>query len=301
MVQPDFDDLAKIHGAVNYKAEASFALNILAENEYLANVAMGNQDSLKRAIINVAAIGLTLNPISKLAYLVPRDKKVCLDISYLGYVKLATESGALKWAVADVVCKNDEYVYMGAGKEPRHKFDPFGDRGEVVGAYCLAKTRDDEFIVTPMSKAEIYAIRDKSSSYKSGSFSPWKSDENEMMKKTVIRRASKSWPSAGPKERFEKALDIANDIELVDSSDNSKLLDPALSIAISDARDHALATILELLHQTGREESKLIQHLSRSMKREIKKIEDLTDIEMDQTIAFLNQIVEKERKNENTF
>ena len=72
--QPAFDELAKIHGAVNYKREASFALQALTDNDYLASLAMGNQDSLKRAVINVAAIGLSLSPVHKLAYLVPRKK-----------------------------------------------------------------------------------------------------------------------------------------------------------------------------------------------------------------------------------
>jgi recombination protein RecT len=37
----------------------------------------------------VAAIGITLNPASKLAYLVPRDGMVCLDISYMGLLHRA--------------------------------------------------------------------------------------------------------------------------------------------------------------------------------------------------------------------
>ena len=153
----DFNKLARIHNAVNFQAEASFALAILNNNPFLMTTAIEDQDSFKRAIIDVAAIGLSLNPTMGLAYLVPRKKKVILDISYKGWLKLGTESQAIKWAKADVVRENDIYEYVGVNKEPIHRFNPFASlesRGEVVGGYCLAKTHDGEFILTQMMQLE---------------------------------------------------------------------------------------------------------------------------------------------------
>lgn len=121
----NFTELAKIHGVVNFKEEASFAMEILSNNSYLMNTAVADQDSFKRAIINVASIGLSLNPIKKLAYLIPRGKKVVLDVSYRGLTQLAVEAGAIKWASADVVCANDTYEFQGMNREPVHKYNPF--------------------------------------------------------------------------------------------------------------------------------------------------------------------------------
>nr|WP_235428547.1 hypothetical protein [Enterobacter hormaechei] len=52
--------------------ESQFAIQLFQNNDYLAKVAFQNQTSTQNAIINVAAIGISLNPAQKLAYLVPR-------------------------------------------------------------------------------------------------------------------------------------------------------------------------------------------------------------------------------------
>jgi recombination protein RecT len=289
-IQPQFDELAKIHNAVNYKKESSFALQILGDSEYLANIAMGNPDSLKKAIINVAAVGLSLSPVTKLAYLVPRKKSICLDISYRGYIQLATESGAIKWAAAEVVREKDEYIFQGVNREPIHRFNPFSDRGNLVGCYCLAKTHDGEFILTQMSGDEVLSIRDRSESWKAyvkdaGKLCPWVTDETEMVKKTVIRRAHKNWPMGDTRARLDQAIDVSNEVDPID-------LNPIQIQAPKDAREESLDYIRTLLVKIERSEDKYITHLTRVNKREIKKLEDLTDIEVSQAIAMLNQLLD---------
>lgn len=293
MAEPDFNQLARIHGAVNFARESSFALQALQNNSYLAQVAMGDQDSFKRAIINVAAIGLSLSPVFKLAYLVPRGKKVCLDISYRGFVQLATDIGAIKWAMAEVVCAQDTFEQGGFGQAPTHKFNPFSDRGEPVGAYCVAKTHDGEFLTTIMSAEEIISIRDRSESFKSGS-GPWFTDRNEMIKKTVIRRAYKLWPMTDSRQRFDQAVDVSSDADPIDMNAAPSLP----SASQMDARSVGLAEIRQLLGVLGRTEEKYIEHLTRSSRREIKKLDDLTDLEMSQAIIFLKSFAEAQMKKE---
>lgn len=293
-VRPDFEALAKIHGAVNYAKEASFALQILNDNSFLADVAMKNQDSLKMAVLNVAAVGLSLSPVEKLAYLVPRKGKVCLDISYVGYIKLATDGGSIKWATAEIVMSKDEFVFQGANREPIHKFNPFGDRGEIVGGYCLAKTHDGEFILSHMTGGEILSIRDRSEAYiaKKG---PWMTDENEMIKKTLIRRGQKLWPKSNTRDRLAKAIDVSleDDPVLINATPepivNSKELDEVETI-----RKHLVAL--------SRDETAYIAHLCRTNNREIKKLTDLTALERSQAVIMLEEIIkivnEKKVKNE---
>lgn len=296
IVQPDFDQLASIHGAVNYKVEASYALQILQDNDFLASVAMSDQDSFKRAIINVAAIGLTLSPVEKLAYLVPRDKKVRLDISYMGYIKLATDIGAIKWASAEIVREKDVYEFQGVNREPVHKFNPFKDRGEIVGGYCLAKTHDGEFILSQMSGEEILSIRDRSQSWKShikdGKQTPWKSDENEMIKKTLIKRAWKSWPRTDTRNRLEQAIDVTNQADPIDFTaiEDAKPVD--------DQRTKDFELIRSHLVTLNRTEEKYIEHLCLVNNREIKQLTDLTDLEISQAMIMLNQLVENKLKKD---
>src|SRR5690606_21046286 len=95
--ETDFEKLARLHGALNWEQEASYAIQALQDNDYLMTQATSNPASLQRAVVNVASIGLSLSPIEKLAYLVPRQKAVKLDISWRGLIKIATDDNVILW------------------------------------------------------------------------------------------------------------------------------------------------------------------------------------------------------------
>lgn len=198
--------------SLNFEIEAGFAVQQLEANDYLLKVALNNRQSVINAVTNVAAIGISLNPARKQAYLVPRDQKVFLDISYVGLTDLATQSGSIVWAKAELVCEGDSFTMGEPGSMPKHAFNPFSkDRGDVVGAYVVAKTPGGEYLCEAMSIGDIHAIRDRSSAwraYKSKGVScPWVTDPGEMCKKTVIKRASKLWPK---NERLNMAIQHLN-------------------------------------------------------------------------------------------
>lgn len=197
---------------LNFEVEAGFAVQQLESNDYLLKIAMSNRQSVVNAVTNVAAIGISLNPARKQAYLVPRDSKVCLDISYIGLTDLATQSGSIVWAKAELVYEADNFQMGEPGTMPTHKFNPFSkERGQVIGAYCVVKTPSGEFLCDAMSIEEIHAIRDRSSAWKAykskGVSCPWATDPGEMCKKTVIKRASKMWPK---NDRLNAAIQHLN-------------------------------------------------------------------------------------------
>lgn len=294
--ETEFAELAKIHGAVNFKKEASFALQILQGNSYTLGIAAKNPDSLKNAILNVASIGLSLSPVHKYAYLVPRKDSVCLDISYIGLVKLATDSGSIMWAVAELVRATDDFVFMGHGREPVHKFNPFSSgRGAIVGGYCLAKTHSGEFIVAMMPLDDIMKIRDRSESYKSGKSSPWKTDEEEMMKKTLIRRGSKSWPKTDTRdERFAKAIKDLEEDEIAGMRD----VENAKESDVIDETPQKLTEIRDLLVVIDRSEERYLGHLERVHKRDLKSLEELSSAEIEQSLVELYGLAAKTKKTE---
>lgn len=199
-----------------YQVEAMFAMQQLQKNDYMWNVANSAPASVRNAVINVAAIGLSLNPATSYAYLVPRDKQICLDISYQGLLKIATDTGSIRWGKAELVYKNDKFIYKGVGQPPEHEADVFGDRGEFVGVYCIAKTSDGEYLVETIKADDIYQIRDKSEAYKTFKAGkarqcPWVDFFGEMTKKTCIKRASKTWPKSQRGDRLQEAIKILND------------------------------------------------------------------------------------------
>jgi len=209
---------------LSFTAEQAFAIQHLNNNAYLKKAAMENPDSLKFAMINVGAVGLSLNPAEHLAYLIPRNVKVSsnpdryqtrvfYDPGYQGLIRLATNSGSIEWCQAQLVYFDDEFMPQAPGERPFHKYDPFEeDRGIFKGVYCVAKTHGGDYLVTTMSVLEIVEIMNRSEAYKKG-FGPWKTDKLEMTKKAVIRRAFKTWPRSNQTSTMAQAVQLSNENE----------------------------------------------------------------------------------------
>jgi recombination protein RecT len=199
--------------SIEFEREKGFAVQILTANEYLAKVALANKESLRNAVTNVAAIGISLNPASKLAYLVPRKGAVCLDISYMGLMHIAQQSGAIQWGQAVLVRQGDTFELQGMDKLPIHKYSPFAtDRGPIIGVYVVVKTHEGDYLTHPMPLSEVYAIRDRSEAWKAfvkdnSKKCPWNTDEGEMIKKTCVKQAAKYWPR---RDRLDAAVHHMN-------------------------------------------------------------------------------------------
>lgn len=194
--------------SISFDREAGFAVQILEEKEYTLKCAMGNRQSVVNAITNIAAIGISLNPAKKQAYLVPRDGKICLDISYIGLMDLAMATGSIKWAQAEIVYANDGFTRGRFDEPPAHTFNPFSrNRGEIVGVYVVVKTADGDYLTHTMDIDAVYAIRDRSAAWKSSKSGPWKTDPGEMIKKTCVKQAYKYWPKT---DRLSEAIQHLN-------------------------------------------------------------------------------------------
>ena len=165
---------------------------------------------------------MLMNPALKLAYLVPRDGKCVLDISYMGLLKIATDTGSIMWAKADIVFESDELEYLGPTEKPVVKADPFRkDRGKPVGVYCVAKTVQGDYLTEVMSKDDLDQVRTKSMAYAKSKKGPWVEFWGEMAKKTVIKRASKTWPKTERTVRLDKAIHALNQHEGLTNPEHS--------------------------------------------------------------------------------
>lgn len=206
-VQNTFENV-QVDKSANFQREAGFAIQVLGANRYAMDTAMANRQSVVDAVVNVAAIGVSLNPAKKQAYLVPRDGKICLDISYMGLMDLAQATGSVRWAQAALVYAGDTFSLTGLDRPPQHSFNPFAkDRGELVGVYVTVKTSDGDYLTHTMTIADVYEIRDRSMAWKKKQAGPWATDEGEMIKKTCVKQASKYWPRA---DRLDAAINHLN-------------------------------------------------------------------------------------------
>lgn len=212
--QKRFTELDQANGNIlNFKQECLFARQQIIKSDFTLDVASKNPASLQASILNVAAIGISLNPALQHAFLVPRDGHICLDLSYRGLTKIATDAGAIKWAKAELVYENDTFKYLGINKAPEFSADVFGDRGKLRGGYCIAKLPDGEVLVDTMPIDEIHKVRDSSKAYTKKKAGPWVDWYEEMCKKTLIKRAYKTWPQTPNRVRLDKAIDVLNESE----------------------------------------------------------------------------------------
>lgn len=250
--------------SVSWQKESQFAIQAFQKNDFLAKTAMGNPQSAQNAIINVAAIGITLNPAAKLAYLVPRDRGVHLDISYMGLLHIAQSTGSILWGQCKLVYSSDSYESNGLDKAPTHKYSPFGDRGQVVGGYCTVKTCDGDYLTDEMSLADIKKVQATSKA----SNGPWKTFWEEMARKTIVKRASKYWPKV---DRLDKAINYLNtDAGEGLQEDGEKVVEHIIDVD---------AHIASLALKQGRTDAQLFDWLSKSFKREIQCFDDMSEDE----------------------
>lgn len=196
---------------MNFLREAGFAIQILTGNEYLASK---DPESIKNAVVNISLTGLTLNPALKYAYLIPRGDKCILDISYIGMIKLLTDAGAVKNIDASVIYQNDKWDFR-KGSDPYFKHTPaLINRGEKIGAYAIAYMRDGGFQFEVLGREDIEKVRATSESWKNESkrqHSPWETWEDEMWKKTALKRLFKLLPKTKFSDQLIAA--IATDYE----------------------------------------------------------------------------------------
>lgn len=148
------------------------------------------RESLLNCLMQLSQAGL--EPDGRLAHLIPYGDKCTLIIDYKGLISLVRRSGEVRDIYADIVCENDTFEWAkGKGRFLKHSYDLMKPRGSMIGAYSYVVPKDGEDSFEIMSKAEIDAIRARSKSANDG---PWKTDYNEMAKKTTFRRHSKWLP-----------------------------------------------------------------------------------------------------------
>lgn len=210
---------------LSFTKEASFASQIINASPTLDKCTM---ESKLMAVLNVAQIGLSLNPALNLCYLVPKYKngwQCVLFPSYQGLVKLITDTGAVENIYAHTVHKNDIFEYsLGTDVSINHK-PAIKDRGEIIASYAVAVLKDGRKQIELIDREELDYIREKSDSYKSykegkAKQSPWVDWHGEQCRKTVIKRMFKYLPKTKDYARISQAIEVDNSDYTLDPDSN---------------------------------------------------------------------------------
>lgn len=206
---------AVINPDLKWDTEKAYVMQILERNEFLAEVAKKNPISLVTAVLDCAALGLTLSPSSGYAYLVPKRPRqdapyeVQLKISYKGMEQAVLQSGTVAAINTQLVYSNDEFDFGANENGPYMTFKMArGERGDLDGVFCSAKYANGEKYIEWMPIADINACEAASDLYSNGKNPAWKGAfKSEMQKKCCVRRADKHWPSSPVLDRINRIYD----------------------------------------------------------------------------------------------
>jgi recombination protein RecT len=197
--------------------------------------------SFSGVVLEAANLHLSLDPSLGQAFVIPRRQKAganwitvaTLLVGYPGIVKEARDSGQVIDFTAMLVREGDRFDFaLGTEKFLRHSWDLVGQRGKMIGGYLYVRLTSGEqhlFLMTADQLREakervladngIYITVDEQGREHAmrrgdkGDYetdSPWVTDEEPMMVKTLIRRGSKTIPLGDAYTRAV-ALDEAQD------------------------------------------------------------------------------------------
>ena len=200
--------------------------------------------SVLGAAITATQLGLEVGSACGHAYLVAYGKTCTLIVGWRGYIQLAHRSGQVQKFSAHNVYSNERYsIDYGRAEEIQHVPLPPGERGEYVATYAIVRLKDGGAIYEWMWKADVDAIQARSAS-KTG---PWKTDTDEMRRKTAVRRAFKYCPSSAEMQRAvglddQAAAGVPQSLDFVDvPSAASEPASPPTSLADHVEQERAKA------------------------------------------------------------
>lgn len=145
--------------------------------------------SIINCIMQSTQLGLELDDIRGLAYMVPYGEEATFIPGYKGLIDLAYRSDKVEDIYADIVYENEHYkLGGGTDKVLEHTPLPPSKRGERLAVYAVAVMKNGYRAFAWLWMDEVEKIK-RASKAKKG---PWVEWEEEMIKKSAVRRLSKT-------------------------------------------------------------------------------------------------------------
>ena len=172
--------------------------------------------SFIEAIVKAKELGLDFTGLTGQGYLIPYGNTCQFIPGYQGLIELAYRSGQVAFIDTQLVYEKDKCEYQ-LGSKPSVTHIPYmgaDGRGKILFGYAIVILKDspDTPKVEIMSHSDIMKIKARSKAKNSG---PWVTDEPEMMRKTVLRRAYKYIPKT---QILNQAIVADNDLYDINGS-----------------------------------------------------------------------------------
>lgn len=210
-------------------------------------------------------------------YLVPYGKQVQFIIGYKGFLQLTNNSGQVSFVYSEVVRENDFFEYE-LGLTPKLVHKPSEkERGKLTHTYTIANLKDGSKPFLVMNRIDVLKIKEfalKNKKNPKDKSLPWNAWEDEMWKKTGIRRISKSLPLSVESQRL-----IAQDetVKTFDASFENVLSQPDETIygegeiinedvpevEVDGSENKALESLMDEMWKKYKTEDLVKKHLKR--------------------------------------
>ena len=176
------------------------------------------------AMMTSAQLGLEVNTPLGQAYVLPYKNKgvqeAQFQLGYKGLIDLAYRSGEVEVIQAHIVYAADKFEVQ-YGLEPKLTHIPAdSNRGDPIKVYAVFKTKSGGFGFEVMSMEDVRKHAEKYSQAYGSSYSPWKTNFEEMAKKTVLKKVLKYAPL---KSDFVRAITNDESIKSEISEDMSTI------------------------------------------------------------------------------
>lgn len=178
------------YSASNALKSAFFKLQEVKDKSGRPALEACTKDSIANALLDMTVQGLS--PAKTQCYFVVYGSKLQLSRSYFGTQTVLKRLSTVKDIWANVIYQDDEFDYENYHGRERlisHKTKFENRDKDILGAYAIVQTTDDEEILTVMTKKEIEASWSQSKT----SQAVHKKFPQEMAKRTVINRAAKAY------------------------------------------------------------------------------------------------------------
>lgn len=222
-------------------------------------------ESVLRCLMEAAAMNIVPGGMNGRGYLIPRNNKntkkleACFDPGWRGLEDIAKRSGKVTRIEAHPVYAADKYkVTLGDNPSILHEPDyDIPDRGPIKAGYAVAYFADGSKQGEPLSRKDIDKIKAAAAS-QSG---PWSTWEEEMVRKSAVRRLCKHLPIYDP--IMEQALALTADgddtIEIVPRAiapgNTADLEAQLMGAGTATAHDTATGEVIETTAEEKKEEA----------------------------------------------
>ncbi len=140
-------------------------------------------------------------------------KKVQYMPMVYGILKKVRNSGQLATISSELVYKNDSFRYWVDENGKHIEFEPlmFGDRGDLLGIFAIAKMKDGTVDIEPMTVADVNKVKACSKSPDKG---PWSTWYDEKAKVACLKRLAKRLPQSTELDTMLTAATDSEDYEV---------------------------------------------------------------------------------------